>query len=322
MSKIMERIASYCKKMSGQDIALKAMDKHQSGKLPIVITGNYTCYEAVLMDVPILLLAIQNDGYTPKLLQKHQQMVTRLTGLHTVFVMENVASYHISRMIEARINFIIPDKMIYIPSLLVNLKEMKDGRKLEEEVMPGMAQCVILYHLQHESLNGCTTRQLAEKFRTSYASMNRALRWLNLKGVVELEGIKEKTLVITDKGKELWEKVSPLMLSPVDRMVYTDHELMEIPSSGESALEQYTMIAAPEKPCKAVSKEWALEQKDMLNKYDGNYLVEIWRYDPNILEKNHTIDPLSLYLSLRTSDDERIKIELKNLISSVAWLED
>lgn len=322
MSKIMERIASYCKKMSGRDIALKAMDKHQSGKLPIVITGNYSCYEAVLMDVPILLLAIQNDGYTPKLLQKHQQMVTRLTGLHTVFAMENVASYHISRMIEARINFIIPDKMIYIPSLLVNLKEMKDGRKLEEEVMPGMAQCVILYHLQRESLNGYTTRQLADKFKISYASMNRALRWLNMKGVVELEGIKEKTLVITDKGKELWEKVSPLMLSPVDRVVYTDHELVEKPFSGESALEQYTMIAAPEKPCKAVSKEWALEQKDMLNKYDGNYLVEVWRYDPSILEKNHTIDPLSLYLSLRTSDDERIKIELKNLISSVIWLED
>ena len=132
----------------------------------------------------------------------------------------------------------------------------------------------------------------------------------------------EYAAYLKDKGKELWEKVSPLMLSPVDRVVYTDHELMEIPSSGESALEQYTMIAAPEKPCKAVSKEWALEQKDMLNKYDGNYLVEIWRYDPNILEKNHTIDPLSLYLSLRTSDDERIKIELKNLISSVAWLED
>ena len=322
MSKLVERVATYCKKMSGQDIALKAMDKRQLGKLPISITGNYSCYEAMLMDIPILLLAIQNDGYTPKLLQKHQQIVTRLIGHHSVFAMENVASYHISRMIEARINFIIPDKMIFIPSLLVNLKEMKDSRKLKNEVMPGISQCLLLYHLQRESLNGCTTRQLAEKFKTSYASMNRALRWLYLKGVVELEGRKEKALLITDKGKELWEKVSPLMLSPVDRVVYTDQELVEKPFSGESALEQYTMIAAPEKPCKAVSKEWALEQKDMLNKYDGNYLVEVWRYDPSLLEKNHIIDPLSLYLSLRTSDDERIKIELKKLISSIAWLED
>ena len=321
MSKLVERVATYCKKMSGQDMALKAMEKHQLGKLPIAITGNYTCYEAMLMDVPVSLLAIQNNGYTPKLLQKHQQMVTRLTGHHTVFAMENVASYHISRMIEARINFIIPDKMIFIPSLLVNLKEMKDGRKLEEEVMPGMAQCVILYHLQRESLNGCTTRQLAEKFKKSYASMNRALRWLNVKGLVELKGAKEKTLLIKSKGKELWEKVSPLMLSPVDRVLYTDRELVEIPSSGESALEQYTMIAAPDMLCKAVSKEWSLEHKQLLNKFDGNCLVEVWRYDPSLLEKNHTIDPLSLYLSLRTSDDERIRIELKNLINNITWLE-
>ena len=322
MNKLIEQVVVYCKKMCGQDMALRAMDKVQLGKLPIAITGNYTCYEAVLMDVPVLLLVVQNNSYTPKLLQKHQQMVARLTGHHTVFAMENVASYHVSRMIEARVNFIIPDKMIYIPSLLVNLKEMKDGRELEEEVMPAMAQCVILYHLQHESLNGYTTRQLADKFRTSYASMNRALRWLNMKGLVDLEGIKEKALVITDKGKELWEKVSPLMLSPVDRVAYTDHELVEKPFSGESALERYTMIAAPDKLCKAVSKEWALEHKQLLNKYYGDYQVEVWRYDPCLLDKNHAVDPLSLYVSLQTSDDERIRIELKNLINSITWLED
>ena len=50
MNKLIERVATYCKKMSGQDMALKAMDKVQLGKLPIAITGYYTCYEAVLMD--------------------------------------------------------------------------------------------------------------------------------------------------------------------------------------------------------------------------------------------------------------------------------
>ena len=322
MTKLIERVATYCKKMSGQNMALKAMDKHQLGKLPIVITGNYSCYEAVLMDVPVLLLAIQNDGYTPKLLQKHQQMVTRLTGHHAVFAMANVASYHVSRMINARINFIIPDKMIYIPSLLVNLKEMKGGRKLEEEVMPGLAQCVILFHLQRESLNGKTTKQLADKFSTSYASMNRALRWLNMRGIVELEGIKEKSLVITDKGEKLWEKIMPLMLSPVERVLYTDEKLEDKPDAGESALEKLTMIVSPESPCKAVSKEWVVDHKQILNKFDGNFLVEVWRYDPSILEKNHTVDPLSLYLSLQTSDDERIRIELNNMINNVTWLED
>ena len=322
MNKLIERVTTYCKKMSGQDMALKAMDKVQLGKLPIAITSNYTCYKAILMDIPVILLAIQNESYTPKLLQKHQQIVTRLIGLHAVFAMENVASYHVSRMIDARINFIIPDKMIYIPSLLINLKEMKDGRELEEEVMPGMAQCILLYHLQRESLNGCTTRQLADKFRTSYASMNRALRWLNVKDFVELEGKKEKTLLIKYKGKELWEKVSPLMISPVERVLYTNERIEEKPDAGESALEELTMIVSPERPCKAVSKEWIVEHKQLLNKFDGDYQVEVWRYDPCLLANNHIIDPLSLYLSLQTSDDERIRIELKNLISNVTWLED
>lgn len=322
MNKLIERVIVYCKKMCGQDMALRAMDKQQLGKLPIVITSNYACYEAMLMDVPILLLAIQNEGYTPKLLQKHQQMVARLIGHHTVFAMENVASYHVSRMIEARVNFIIPDKMIYIPSLLVNLKEMKDGRRLEDEVIPGIAQCLLLYHLQRESLNGYTTRRLTDKFKTSYASMNRAVRWLNTKGLVELEGVKEKALMMTDKGKDLWERAMPLMVSPVERILYTDVNLDKIPWAGESALEKFTMLATPATPCKAVSKLWALERTKILDKNYGDCMVEVWRYDPMLLAENNIVDPLSLYLSLQENEDERVQIELKNLMKNIKWSED
>lgn len=322
MSKFVERIANYCKKMSGQEMALKAIDKQLLGKLPIVITDNYTCYEAMIADVPILLLTTNNNDHTPIRLQKHQQMVTKLTGRYAVFALKKVASYNISRMIDARVNFIIPDKLIFVPSLLVNLKEMKDGRELENEMMPGIAQCVLLYHLQRESLNGFTTRQLADKFRTSYASMNRALRWLSIKGIVELVGGKEKVLMITANRKELWEKSMPLMLSPAERTLYTDEKLEEALDAGESALEKLTMIVVPERPCKAVSKRWAQKHKKTLNKNYGYYKVEVWRYDPALLENNDMVDPLSLYLSLKNEGDERIQMELDHLMKKVKWLED
>lgn len=322
MSRLIDRVANYFKNITGQDFVPKAMGKQQLGKLPIVITGNYACFEAFLMNVPVLLLVLLNDDYTPKQLLKHQQMVTRLTGRHVVFALEKVASYHISRMVEARVNFIIPDKMIFVPSLLINLKEVKDGRKLEKEVMPGLAQCIILYHLQRESLNGFTTKELVEKFNMSYASMSRALRWLNAKELIELTGGKEKVLAINSKEKELWEKALPLFLSPVERVFYTDEKIDDIPVAGESALERLTMMAAPERPCKAVSKEWAKEHKGSLNKFDGDYRVEVWRYDPTLLGKDNMVDPLSLFLSMRTSDDERIRIELKNLTNNISWLKD
>ncbi len=322
MSKLTESVAKYCKKTSGQDMPIKALDKQRLGKLPLVITGSYHCYEAVLMGIPIILLEVLDGGYTPKQLQKHQQMVMRLLQSHMVFALENVASYHVSRMVDAGVNFIIPNKQMYVPTLLINLREVKDTRKLDDEVMPGIAQCLLLFHLQRSSLNGMTTKELAEKFNVSYASMNRAVRWMNVKGLVELEGVKEKTLKMVDRGRGLWEKALPLMLSPVERMLYTDEQLNKQPFAGESALESYTMLATPAVPCKAVSKEWASEQpKEKLNKY-GECLVEVWRYDPMLLAKENVVDPLSLYLSMKSNEDERVRIELKNLINNVRWLED
>ncbi len=322
MDKLTERIANYCKKMTGQDMVIKALDKSILGKLPLTITGSYYCYESELMGVPIILMEVRNDDYTPKQLQKHQVITTRLIGRHAVFVMDHAKSYHLSRMVESAVNFIIPNKQIYVPSLLVNLREVKDGRKLDEEIMPGIAQCILLTHLQRENLNGFTTLALAEKFSVSYASMNRAIRWLECKGLVKTNGVKEKVLAMAEKGKMLWDKALPLLPSPIERIVYTDEEIIDKPDAGESALGELTMLAAPEISCKAVSKLWAKEHKDILNRNYGDYIVEVWRYDPMLIEKNNMVDPLSLYLSLQNSDDERVRMELKNLMNSVIWLED
>lgn len=322
MSKLTERVANYCKKLSGQDLPLKALDKQRLSKLPLTITGSYHCYEAVLMGIPVILLEVLHDDYTPKQLQKHQMIVMRLTNCQTVYAVDNVVSYHMSRMIEYAVNFIIPDKIIYVPTLLIILKEMKDCRSLENEIIPGVAQCILLFHMQLGNLNCCTTRALAEKFNMSYASMNRALRWLNIKGLIDLEGDKEKTLKIADKGKDLWEKAMPLMVSPIERVMYTNEQLTNWPYAGESALEGLTMLSAPEVPCRAVSKDWACEQKATLNKIYGECKIEVWRYDPMLLTKNNSVDPLSLYLSLKNNEDERVRIELKYLMDHIKWLKD
>jgi len=60
-----------------------------------------------------------------------------------------------------------------------------------------------------------------------------------------------------------------------------------------------------------------------LNKFEGKYCLEIWKYDPMLLisnlEKNDLVDPLSLYLSLQNNHDERIKMELDKLKNKYLW---
>jgi hypothetical protein len=47
--------------------------------------------------------------------------------------------------------------------------------------------------------------------------------------------------------------------------------------------------------------------------------VEVWKYAPSLLSGNEYVDRLSLYLSLRDNEDERIQIECDTLIEEMKW---
>ena len=47
--------------------------------------------------------------------------------------------------------------------------------------------------------------------------------------------------------------------------------------------------------------------------------LESWSYNPLLLGINNRIDPLSLFLSLRASADERVQQQLESLITEVNW---
>ncbi len=49
-------------------------------------------------------------------------------------------------------------------------------------------------------------------------------------------------------------------------------------------------------------------------------LIELWRYGPALLSKDgHSVDPLSLYLSMCGTSDERVKAALTDLLKGIQW---
>ena len=46
---------------------------------------------------------------------------------------------------------------------------------------------------------------------------------------------------------------------------------------------------------------------------------QVWKYNPKMLSTEGVVDKLSLYLSLKDNDDERIQIELERLINEMSW---
>lgn len=315
-----KRAIAYLSKMCGSDMKYSKVTGNEIKVLPIAIASAYTWYNVHLLGIDIIL-AIPKDEETgtPAVLQKHGTIVTYKMSKHIVFVLSSIAPYNMTRLITARVNFIVPEKLIFIPSLLLELKTPVISKSLEDESMPPFAQCMILYQLQCGNLNAMTAYELADKFAVSYPGVSRALRWMETHGIIRQIGTKQKTMEFCNNGKELWDKTEPMMTSPVEKIMYSDNIPEDSLIAGENAMEKFTMLASPSFATVAISKQEAKENSGILDKEFGEHIVQVWKYNPHVLSNNGIIDKLSLYLALRNDEDERIQMELETMINEIQW---
>ena len=110
--------------------------------------------------------------------------------------------------------------------------------------------------------------------------------------------------------------------NPVDFIVYTPE--LGISENGlvseQNALAEYSLLnGGPYRI--AVSKEEYknLKKKDIYWDPFGEAGIEVWKYDPALLSGTGVVDKLSLYLLLKDYEDERVQIELENMINDIIW---
>ena len=324
MSKSNEYIknaATYISSVLSENIVVKPVCKSIQDKLPLSIVGNFELYDGQILGKNVLFAFI-NDGniITPVQTKKQLDMIQRKTGMVTILVPRYLYSYNVSRLIVQKVNFVIPNKQMFIPSLLLDLTIVNiANEESKNDTITPLTQCLLLYHLETESLSGRTSYELADKLSVSYASINRALRWLVSKDLIKLEGVKTKTLQIDLSDRELWNKALPLLVSPIEQLYYTDALLDGKTISGVNALSSYTMLNEESRQCCAVSKKDFKALKIIADKQFGQNEIQVWKYNPRMLSSTGVVDKLSLYLSLKDNEDERIQIELERLINEMPW---
>lgn len=321
----MNNITEYIKQSLGLNVIIIPLEKQLVKSLPLYITASYTIKETTLIDKRICLLEIKGeDTYTPDTLYKQMQVVEQKTGLPAVFVFKQVVSYNLKRYIQKGINFIVPMKLLFIPSLLIDVRRISDTAKKEEKTVSPSAQFLLLYHLQKETLNGFTMRELSDKLYLSYLNISRAVGSLRTFGLCEQVGGKEKQIRFTAKPKELWIKALPVLQNPINKIVYTDEHLPEkyFCKSNISALSFYTELNDERKAYYAIGKEELKKMSVMTDNQYGENSIEVWKYNPVPLADGNIIDRLSLFLIFQDDPDERIQIELQNMMEKMTWLQE
>jgi len=312
--------AAYFGKTLGEDVALEPANKGLLEGLPMNVSSNFSFYEGHVLGQHVLFAYIEDgDSVPPGQMKKLLDIMHRQAKLVVILITPCISSYNKIRLVAQKVNFIIPGKQMFLPSLLLDIKpDRKVGADLKESIPP-FAQCLLLYHLQLDSIVGANGYGLSDKFDVSYATVNKALRWLTSKDLIKLDGAKTKTVQIELSYRELWNKALPMLGSPIEQIYYTDATIEGQLTSGVNALASYTMLNGESRQCCAVTKKVFKALKIAADKQFGQNEIQVWKYNPRMLSSTGVVDKLSLYLSLKDNEDERIQIELERLLNEMPW---
>ena len=312
--------ASYLNGVIGEEMRFSPIDKVLLGTIPTSVSQHFDLYMGDTLGKTVIL-ACMNDTNTlsPQQMQKTLLLLEKRLGHTPIFVAREMAAYNALRLINYKVNFIIPNKQMFLPALLLELKKDRATNTDLSERIPPAAQCLLLYHIEKDSIEGQTAKSLADILQTSYVSMNRAIRWLKKKELIALNGGKTKAVAIACSKRELWVEALPYLESPVERVLFTDQEL-NMTECGINALSEYTMLNRENRGWYALTKREVDALKEPVDRMFGKNIIQIWRYSPQLLtNRPGVVDKLSLYLSLKDDEDERIQIELENLINEMTW---
>ena len=322
----MNDATKYIHEVFGVKLNLKKIPKEQSNAIPFYILNDYTIWTGNLFNKKIFFAKKNTqEHFTPDQYKKHLELLEKKLANPVILILPDIKAYNRNRLIQKHINFIIENKQIFIPFLMIDLKEYLTKPEQKNILQPA-AQCMILYHLQKQILNYLNYKQIAELLQYSYLTISRAVENLNTLGVCRVEGTKVKTIVFTLDKKELWGKALPFMKTPVKKKVYINDILPDelIFKTNINALAYYTDLndddylyyAINHTNFKNLHKEGKIK---MYSEYDGNYIIETWKYAPGILANNKYADPLSLYLTFKDTQDERIEMALEQIIKDYIW---
>lgn len=329
----MNELIAYIENGLGLPVTVDKAPKESLGKLPFYIRNAFRFTNATLMNHPVVFLHL-TDPDEPAAGQVERQLETIREKLHKipVLIADDISAITRRRLIEKRVNFIVPGKQLFLPALLLDFTEQFRKVKDQTKTLTPSAQVILLYHIlkRFEKLAELPLKDIARKLKYTGAGITKAAENLRLHNLCQIKGSKEKYIHFSMPIPELWGTALPLLTTPVIKRVYVDKlpATAYFMNSNTSALPEYSEMVESRQQFLAIDKRvyYNIERKNELvnpNPYDGRYCLEVWKYNPAILAEevteNSNVDPLSLYLTLKDHNDERIQMAMEKIISYFIW---
>lgn len=244
----------------------------------------------------------------------------KISGMPALLILNGLDSYQRRSLIDNRINFIVPGRQAYLPSIGIALNERGTAKRPDkEEYLSAIATAVIVHHLANSDTREVSISDMAEQLGYSVKSISLAMTELEGRNLVELKRKGQKKLIyFPTSDKTLWERAYPMMANPVGKRVYTNNSRLAAEigvKASDSALSEISMLAEPQQETFAVYSRDPRIKELAINPDDGTTVIEIWKINPQLTASTGVVDLFSLVLSYKDDDDPRVNTELEKLLN-------
>jgi len=331
VNELEKQLTRYLEPILGRTVELRAVAPELSRKLPLFVRRRYSLRVARLFghEVHLALDANGREPCTPTEYAAHVESIRTQLGLPVVLVISALSASVRNRMVQAMVPFIVPGSQLFMPPNVVDLRERFPARRrpAKTQLTPA-TQCILLYHLQKERLEGLPLAVIAGRLRYSTMKLSQAKHELEAAGLVELERHgKTICLRFPTSTKALWDQALPMLSTPLQRSLWVrwPQVLPNARVAGLSGLSSKTMLADDPVPTYAMSRQAfrrGLESGEVLEAHDrgdADARIEVWTYDPLLLASDRAVDSLSMFLTLRHTDDARVQQAIEELMMQVSW---
>lgn len=322
-------------KAFGLQVPLNRIDAKELGRLPVYLRGAYDFWMGRLLNSKVIFAEVKDrEELSPSRLKKQAKDLTNILKHPVVFVFSELESWNRVRLIEQNVSFIEPGRQLYVPELLLHLNDSSGRNSIQMHVGEKLSipsQAILLYKLNTRHIEPLEYQQVATAMGVSLMTASRSMRELAAAELVRIEEGKPNLVYFILHGKDLWDHALPLLSSPVKTVWRSEIPFSnshDMKAAGETALSHYTMLAKGSGGTYAVSKNMLsfLKKRDAvlqhLQQNYGDYLLQVWEYDPDYTANNYGgfVDRLSLYLSMKDNvEDERMAAALEELLNEMEW---
>lgn len=311
----------------GRNISLQQRTRTQLKGINIGESLTFSFYDGEFHGMNLLFLEPKKNRPTPRECSITSERMQAIFGLPVVFILSTCPSYERQRLIDKNVYFVMGNKFAFLPNLVAN-ERMRKTRPAKRLSL--VAQYTLLYHLQVESLEGFSARDMTDKLPYSYESITLGLTCLedlNLCKKVK-NGKKNKVIHFLAKGRELWDKAQEYLVDPVEKRLYCDalNSETEYSNCSINALSHYSWLNPDDNKMIMMNKkelQKLIDNKSLfnMNDFDGRVMIEVWKYPvvSSLGSTSEWVDKLSLVISLQKDTDARVEGEVLRVIDEIEW---